>query len=116
MRNTCHEGDNVRGGCFVAIAHFHAEVEHEEKNCPSLEQKVADPDVKECKFDTLTFEQLGGIVHLPVKRAKVRMYENCEPRLLKISQAEVLQNDDPYSFPMDVFDTDVVFVDLPTKA
>jgi hypothetical protein len=114
MRNTCNESDGVCGGNLVAIAHFHAEVESEVKSTPALEHKGTDADVRECKFDTLTFEQLGGIVRLPVKRTKVRKYENCEPRLLKICQVEVM-NDDPYYFPIDVFDHDVEFVDLPGK-
>jgi hypothetical protein len=114
MRNSCSVDEGVRGGKLVAIAHFHAEMENEVESTPALEHKGSDADVRECKFDTLTFEQLGGIVRLPVKRTKVRKYENCEPRLLKICQVEVM-NDDPYYFPIDVFDHDVEFVDLPGK-
>ena len=116
MRNTCNEDECVRGGNFIAVAHFNAEIEDEARSAPTLTlaHKGTDTELKECKFDTLTFEQLGGIVRLPIKRTTVRNYENCEPKQLKISQCE-MAGGDPFYFPSDVFDHDVVFVELPGK-
>ena len=112
MRNVLHE-DCIRGGAFVALAHFHAMVEDTKGQILSVDCKGVDSDLRECKFDTLTFEQLGGIVRLPSKRTVRHQYENMEKKVIKFKETEL--SDDPFSFPMDVFETDVVLIDLPTK-
>ena len=103
------------GGGFVAVAHFHAEIDSTEGQILTVDHKGVEYDLRECKFDTLTFEQLGGIVRLPAKRTTKRSYDNCEQRLLKIKDCDMTDCDDPFYFPADVFDTDVVFVELPAK-
>lgn len=119
LKNTMEEPDKdgIRGGGYIALAHFPAEIEDSDRQIPTLDQKGVDPDLRECKFDTLTFEPLGGIVRLPAKRTvkNKRQYENCAQRLLHIKPAESVM-EDPYFFPTDVFDTDVVFVDLPLRS
>lgn len=82
------------------------------------ENKGVEYDLRECKFDTLTFEQLGAIVRLPVKRATRRQYDNVDNSQLnlKVVAAEPKMDlEDKYFFPRDVFDNDVVFMDLPPK-
>jgi hypothetical protein len=109
--------DGIRGGGYLALAHFQVEIEDADRQILTLDQKGTDPDLRECKFDTLTFEPLGGIVRLPTKRIvkSKRQYENCEQRLLRIKPAESSM-EDPYFFPTDVFETDVLFVDLPPRS
>ena len=97
----------------MALAHFHAMVEDTKGQILSVDCKGVDSDLRECKFDTLTFEQLGGIVRLPSKRTVRHQYENMEKKVIKFKETEL--SDDPFSFPMDVFETDVVLIDLPTK-
>jgi hypothetical protein len=46
---------------------------------------------------------------------KKRQYDNCEQKLLHIKPVEC-SAEDPFFFPTDVFDTDVVFVDLPQRS
>jgi hypothetical protein len=108
----------MTGGSFVAIAHFHAELDDSGTQALKADAKDAAGELKECKFDTLTFEELGGIVRLPTKRTNKRSYDNVEQRLLRIKDCDTQvggEECDPYYFPADVFDTDVVFVDLPAK-
>ena len=122
MRNVANEDDCI-SGAFVALAHFHVEIDHDNAVSPSLDKKVCvDGDVKECKFDTLTFEELGGVIRLPLKRPAKQLhtphhhYANCAKKILKIKQSDSsLEDDDPFYFPSDVFDHDVVFLDLPAK-
>lgn len=115
LRNTIQE--TPLGAGYQAIAHFPARIETSDTGATTLENKGVEFDLKECKFDTLTFEQLGAIVRLPVKRSTRRQYDNIDngqPNLKVVTADPVLE--DKYFFPRDVFDTDVVFVDLPTKA
>lgn len=108
--------DTPMGAGYLAIAHFPARIECGENGPKTLDSKGVDYDLRECKFDTLTFEQLGAIVRLPVKRTTRRQYDNLDNSQLHLKVVEKPVGEDKYFFPRDVFDTDVVFVDLPTKA
>ena len=54
--------DTVRNAVLQAVAHFHV--------CTQLHDLASTVDVtdgsKVCKFDTLTFEQLGEVIQLPI--------------------------------------------------
>lgn len=149
---------------FWAVAHFQARVSHSDVAICSPDGKTALPDIQECKFDTLTFEQLGSIVRLPGKRSGKRQYDNVEEvehdfvkeenhnvhmltppahQIRDWSDLEAPQDykkfqepmrldqhfvgafdisstldsccEEEFNFPTDVFENDVVFVDLPTK-
>jgi len=179
-----HFGMSTLHGDFMAVAHFHAHIDHSDVAICSPDPKTgALPviEVTECKFDTLTFEQVGTVVRFPAKVVSTigskkikRQYDNIEDSLLEketkeematpvskqkdvliVSDARTREkkakrektDSDLHSskketvrgkvvtvfdltpildnsfeavegeclFPDDVFETDIVFVELPTK-
>ena len=85
-----------------------------------------------CKFDSLTFEQLGNLVFLP-QRTKHSEYANVDQGEYKYNEERQwwlssstassemqistgsTEEDSLYSFPKDVFESDMDFVELPRK-
>ena len=110
---------------FQAVAHFRARVEISDGQFSTPDQSSDDYHSKICKFDTLTFDQLGGIVRLPGKQnnKKARHYTNVVS--VDVTQVKkrdlssmMLMDEDSFDFPDDVFekDLDMEFLKLPAKA
>jgi hypothetical protein len=90
---------------FQAIAHFTALIYVDEwySTCVQDNAGAAADDLRECKFDTLTFEQLGIIVRMDRKQGKMGHYHNVHTDNFQ----NVRQGDDnPLHFPNDIFDDD----------
>jgi hypothetical protein len=103
---------------FQAVAHFTVVLQ---QNAPcfqksSAEQKGPEYNLQVCKFDTLTFEQLGSIVQLPIKTSHSKQYLNIPlattgPEIECDTNTISNDEEDKFNFPANVFDE----IELPLK-
>lgn len=87
-------GMSTLHGEVMAVAHFQAHIKSSDVAICSPDSKTGhlpESDITECKFDTLTFEQVGTVVRFPAKarstigaKMSKRRYENIKDDDLEI--------------------------------